>query len=559
MRFEIAAPANGAFQGILGVSSVISPDGQTLAMAVTTESGPRLFVRSLASTLARPLDGTEGASSPFWSPDNRWLGFFASGKLKRVAVGGGAPETICETGTTPWQLATWAPDDTILFAGYQASAGLFRVPASGGQPAAVLTPRAHVIQGWPSFLPDGRHFLYYEFSPGTSAEIRVGSLDSSETKTVLPQFTRALYAESGHLLFVREGTLMAQRFSLDTFSTSGSAMPVAEDLLYLRDLGQSDFSVSRNGVLAYQAGDTRSRLVWFGRNGTEMAQIGEPGDFWFPRLSRDGTKLVTDVMDRRSGTTDIQIFDLVRGGPASSVTVDPTIDWTPVLSPDNRQVAFASARRGAPHVHVKRLNESSPGEQLVAPTGAVQFVSDWADGPPGGFIIYHEFFEATRVDLMRLPLSGDRKPQPLVQSPGDDTDGRVSPDGRWLAYVSTESGRNEVYVQGLQRGSERWRVSTGGGVSPRWRGDSRELFYLATASTLPFGATLTEARLMAVDLAPTKAGLAPATPTLLFTTRVRGSQYDAASDGARFLINTGTGVTSLPITVALEWAKALDR
>ena len=197
MRFEVAAPANGAFQGILGVSSVISPDGQTLAMAVTTESGPRLFVRPLASTAARPLEGTEGALNPFWSPDSRSLGFFAGGKMKRVALSGGAPQTICDAPARPWQLATWAPDNTILFTGYQDSGALFRVPAAGGQPVAALTAPSLQTYWWPSFLPDGRHFLYFELNVGKPSEVRVGSLDSPETKSVLPLFSRALYRRDG--------------------------------------------------------------------------------------------------------------------------------------------------------------------------------------------------------------------------------------------------------------------------------------------------------------------------------------------------------------------------
>ena len=199
-----------------------------------------------------------------------------------------------------------------------------------------------------------------------------------------------MHADPGYLLFVREGTLMAQPFDLSTLSVTGSPMPVAEDLLYLRDLGQADFSVSTNGVLAYQAGNTQSRLVWFRRNGSEETQVGEPGDYGFTGLSPDETLVATDVMDRRAGTTDIQVFDLARGGKPSSVTLDPTIDWSPVFSPDRQQLAFASARRGPPHVHVKRLNDSSPAEQLVGPSAAVQFVTDWYDGAGGSFIIFQD-------------------------------------------------------------------------------------------------------------------------------------------------------------------------
>ena len=260
-RFEVRAPDGGAFQGILGVSSVISPDGSTLALAVTTKTGPRLFLRALGSAVLSPVAGSEGASNPFWSPDSRSLGFFAAGKMMRVAVDGGAPQTICDTPIGPWLIATWGANDTILFTGYE-KPGVYRVGASGGTPVAVLEPEGPTSYHWPSFLPDGRHFLFYALHINKQPEVLVGSLDSSESKVVLQGYTRAMHADPGYLLFVREGTLMAQPFDLSTLSLTGNPMPVAEDLLYLRDLGQADFSVSTNGVLAHQAGNTQSRLVW---------------------------------------------------------------------------------------------------------------------------------------------------------------------------------------------------------------------------------------------------------------------------------------------------------
>ena len=277
---------SGAFQGILGVSSVISPDGSTLAMAVTTKTGPRLFLRALGSAVLSPVAGSEGAANPFWSPDSHSLGFFAAGKMKRVGVDGGAPQTICDATIGPWITATWGANDTILLTGAERPS-LYRVGANGGTPVAVLEPEGATSYFWPSFLPDGRHFLFYALHINKQPEVRVGSLDSSESKVVLQGYSRAMHADPGYVLFVREGTLMAQPFDLSTLSVTGSPMPVAEDLLYLRDLGQADFSVSTNGVLAYQAGNTQSRLVWFRRNGSEETDIGEPGEYGFTGLSAD--------------------------------------------------------------------------------------------------------------------------------------------------------------------------------------------------------------------------------------------------------------------------------
>ena len=297
-----------------------------------------------------------------------------------MSVGGSAPQTICDI--TPasdriWSLGSWGPDDTILVTGVatgstQNTEDVVRVPAAGGAATVVVRhrPGADLLYRWPSFLPDGRHFLVYTLPVGKPGEIHVGSLDSQETRLVTQAYSRALYSESGHLLFVREGDLVAQTFDLQTLSVSGAPTVVADNLLYFRDLGQADFSVSRAGILAYQSGNTASRLVWYRRDGTEAAQLGEPADYFFLNLSSDQQNAAVDVMDRRRGTNDVRVFDLAREGQSAAVTSDQTVDWAPVLSPDGDQVAFASARRGAPHVHTKRITDPGRGEELVGPTGA---------------------------------------------------------------------------------------------------------------------------------------------------------------------------------------------
>ncbi len=568
VRFEIPAPATGTLQGILGVSSVISPDGRRLVMVVTTETGPRLYLRDLASTAAVAVGGTDGASQPFWSPDSRSIGFFTGAKLKRIPVSGGAPQTICALSAgsqSVWKNASWGPDDTILVTGVvtgsTGNAGdVIRVPATGG-PATVVARQRSGVDGnywWPSFLPDGRHFLVYTLSPGKPGEIRVGSLDSQETRLVTQAYSRALYAESGHLLFVREGDLVAQNFDLRTLSVSGTPTVAAEDILYFRDLGQADFSVSRTGILAYQSGATASRLVWYRRDGTEAGQLGEPADYYFLNLSSDGEKVAVDVMDRRSGTTDIRVFDLARGGQAAAVTSDATMDWTPVLSPHGDQVAFASVRRGPPHVHTKRITDAGRGEELVGPSGSVQFVTDWASTPEGQLVVYQDSTPGTGEDVMAITVDGTRTRRVLVQTPADDMDGRVSADGRWLAYSSNESGRSEVYVRPLHGSGDRWQISSGGGVSPRWRRDGKELFYLAVASMSPFASTVVDGRLMAVSVR-TDGTVRTGVPTPLFTVRARGGQFQPSIDGTRFLINVGSGAAALPITVWTNWTRALAR
>jgi Tol biopolymer transport system component/tRNA A-37 threonylcarbamoyl transferase component Bud32 len=562
LRFEVAPPANGAFQGILGISSVLSPDGQSLLMAVTTPTGPRLFLRSLASTKVRMVEGTEGAANPFWSPDGRHIAFFAGGALKRIPVAGGAPQTICEARSDPWVVGAWGADDVILLTGLPPVAGspfgaVYRVAASGGSRTVALAPRGGEMLAWPSFLPDGRHFLVTAIRLNQPGEVRVGSVGSTESTSVLAARSRAVYAPPGYLLFVREGSLVAQPFNRETFTADGVPVSIAEDMPYLRDLGQADFSAALTGAIAYQAGDTASQLTWYRRDGTEIGSIGEPGDFYFPRLSPDGTRVAADIM--QAGTTDLWMIDLKAGGARSAVMRDQSTDWTPVFSPDGQQLAFAAARAGAPHLHLKRLADSSQGQQLLAPSGAVQFVTDWATGPDGPFLVFHDVTPKTGIDVMALSLGGTHAVRALARTPADDTDGRVSPDGQWLAYVSNESGRNEVYVKAISATDDRWMVSTGGGVSPRWRGDGRELFYLATSSAQEFGSTVPDGRLIAISVS-TDRGFRAEASTPLFTVRVlRGNHYDVTADGQRFLVNVGSGAAALPITVALNWAQGLER
>ena len=565
VRFEVPPPASGSLQGILGISSAVSPDGKSLVMVVTTGTGTSLFIRDVASTEARQLEGTDGAGNPFWSPDSRWIGFFARGKVKRVPLAGGVPQTVCDVSSTSvWSVASWGAEDTIVMTGVggDEAAAVLKVKSSGGTPSLVIPPSPPdtISFFWPSFLPDGRHFIVSAVRADGIREIRIGSVDQKDTVPVLRAYSRAIYAEPGYLLYVREGSLVAQQFDVETLRIVGGEQVVVDRVLYFRDLGQADFSVSRTGVLAYQGGATASRLVWYRRDGTEDQQLAYPDDYFFIRLSPDNRKLAVSVMERRSGTTDIRLIDLDRDGYASAITSDSTADWTPVFSPDGQQLAFASARRGPPHVFVKRITDPGAGRELVPAGKDVEFVTDWARTPRGEFIVYHGGFSAeTGVDLMAVHPSGSPAPQPLVEARGDEGDGRVSPDGKWLAYASNESGRSEVYVRSLAGNTDRWPISSGGGLSPRWRRDGRELYYLAGVSVLPFGPSVIDGKLMAVGVDAENGALRAAAPKPLFSVTVRQGQYEPSSDGQRFLVNAGRGSAALPVTVWLEWTHALAR
>ena len=549
IRFLVYPPEKGTFQWLLNTSSAISPDGQRLALVVTSEGRTQLYVRPLAAPDPQPLAGTEGAANPFWSPDSRSLGFFADGKLKRIEVSGGSPQTICDAPN--FNVGTWGRNGTIVFvAGPDGS--LNRVTAKGGaEPALLVKPdpaREEMGYAWPYFLPDGHHFLYLSYRRDQRKEVLIGALDSPDVKHLMQAESRAVYAPPGYLLYVRDGTLLAQAFDPDKLSLTGEPVTVAENLLYFQPLGSSDVSASDNGVLACHAGTGLSRLVWYSRDGAEVGTVGEVADYHFLRLSPDGQRLAVDIGDRRTGTVDVWVFDLVRG-TSSRFTFDPGVEWSPVWSPDGRQIAFAADRSAVPNLNVKGFEDTGRGEQMVEPSsGWVQFPWDWAQTPQGQFIIYADGTRETGNDLMLLPLQGERKPRPFLRTKFDEDDARFSPDGRWVAYVSNESGRREVYLRPFEGSSEKWQISTAGGFRPRWRRDGKELFYLTA-----------EGNIMAVEV-KAGSGFEVGKPTPLFhveSARNDSGQYEVSADGQRFLVNSGN--QTQPVMVVVNWAADLKR
>jgi serine/threonine protein kinase len=558
VRFLVYPPNKGIFPWQSGMPSAISPDGQWLALTVLTEGRTQLFVRSLDSSVPKLLEGTEDAQNPFWSPDSRSIGFFAHGSVKRVEVTGGFPQTIC-VAAVPKDLGsgTWGRDGTILFLGpgdNPLSLSLFRVPAAGGEPTLVTEPNSNqIFYFWPHFLPDGRHFLLLSIVVGTPSEpeskerenqILIGSLDSKETKSLLQADSRAVYAPPGYLLYVREGILLAHPFDADKLTLTGEPFKVAESLLCFKPIGLADFSVSANGVLAYAAATSSSTLVWYNRDGAQVGTVGAAADYNFPRLSPDGGQLAVSIREQRTGTTDVWLFDLATG-IQSRFTFDPGAEDFPVWSKDGRQIAFAADKRAPPYVHVKALGDAGSGEPITEP-GFVQIPLDWTQTAEGQFIMLLEGGSAKAGDdLMLLPLFGDRKPQPFLNTQFNESDARFSPDGKWVAYVSNESGRNEVYVRALKGSGEKWKISTDGGSSPRWR-QEKELFYMAA-----------DGRLMVVPL-KTGTSFARGTPTPLFHTDSPLAEYDVAADGRRLLVNTGSN-QSVPVTVVMNWLAGLNR
>ncbi|MCA1642389.1 MAG: protein kinase [Acidobacteria bacterium] len=540
MRFTIPAPEKSAYRGTLA----LSPDGRRLAFIVTGPGGNSLWVRALDSLEARQLPGTEGADFPFWSPDGRSVGFFAGNKLKRIDVAGGAPQVLADATTDP-RGAAWAPDGTIIFTP-DFTSPLLKVSAAGGtvEPVTALDQsRQQTSHRWPSFLPDGRHFLYFSRGTKKDAEgIYAGSLDTKEVKFLLNTNLRGVYAQAdgataGYLLFMRDKSLMAQPFDAERLQLSGEPAVVAEGVLTFPEEGgptaYAAFSASANGRLSYLPGNIAlDQMGWFDRAGKSLGSVGPQGllgELW---LSPDGKRVAFDRRDLQS--PDIWLLDLARS-TTTRFTFDAAADTSPVWSADGSRIFFSSNRDGGKFSLYQKVSSGAGGDELLLKTETNAFADDWFSGKAGEFIIYESESGLNRFDLMVLPLAGERKPYPFLQTEFNETHAQFSPDGRFVAYVSDESGRAEVYVQSFPAAGGKWQISTGGGDQPQWRRDGRELFYMAPDKTL-----------MAVPIAA-GGSFEPGSPAALFATHIpaRGS---VATKSARSSARAGWARSTSPRT-----------
>ena len=540
----------------------LSPDGRYLVMSAVDASGKTmLWLRPLDTRVAQPIAGTEGASFPFWSPDSRFIAFLAETKLKKVGIAGGDVNTLCDAafGST----GAWNTDDTILFTP-RGNAPLFRVAASGGTPVQATTldtASGDVQHSYPSFLPDGRHFLYFVVGSKTGGitdprGIYVGTLDQNQPGTlVVSAGSSAKYAQ-GHLVFVRQGTLLAQPFDPVRLTVSGQAKPLVEQVQVTGAASTGvagGFSVSQTGVLTYQTGlIVRSQLAWFNRDGISIGTLGDAVDNSDVELSPDGTRVAVSIMDPPLGTRDIWIFDVARG-LRERFTFDPGEDFGPNWSqPDASRIVFSSRRGGSIHLYEKPTQGGT--EQLLLADELGKF--NPRVSPDGKYLVYVGGGGIiSRSDLWVLPLFGDRKAFPFFDTSFIETHGQFSPDGRWLAYTSNESGQYEVYVTSFPGKSGKWRVSTAGGGWPRWNRNGKEIFYLAPNNDL-----------IAVPLRTDAAQITLGAGHRLFAMRPRPSprldayQYAVTADGQRFLVNTFVDEpTSSALTLILDWPQTLNR
>jgi len=568
MRVDIVTPDTDR-----PVDFALSPDGRNLVFVATGEGGSRLWLRSLAATSAQPLQGTQGGYGPFWSPDSRSLGFFTGPVLKRYDLDGGGSRVLAsDLAGTGANSGTWGADGTIVLATGTTSP-LRRVSAGGG-PAVSLTKLGDQDLGHltPFLLPDGRRFLFLVRGVGKaeSTAIYLGRLDGGERHRItaadtggvyLPSLTDRVGAASGPgwLLWVRPGTrtLTAQRFDASTASLLGEPVTLADEVTQDdRHSFRSATSVAASGLIAYRAGSEKPpRLSWFDRSGAAQGTLGIPeATLTTPRVSPVGRRVA--VARSVKGNADIWLLE---GERSRRFTFDDASDGSPVFSPDGASIAFRSIRDGRTEIKSKPAGGDGVEEDLWGSEKAMN-LSSWSGD--GRYLLFHIFDPRTTADLWAMPMVGDHTPFPVVETPALEVWGAFSPDGRWVAYQSNESGRHEIYVRPflppLRDGSSQktaragagpWQVSTEGGIVPVWRPDGKELYFIN-----PSGA------LMAAPISVVGTGIEPGAPVLLFSTRIYGGgedstggrQYDVGPDG-RFLINTVVGADTAPITLIQNW------
>ncbi len=545
-RFSINLPKGTTTMAAFAPVLALSPNGRRIVFSALVAGKRQLWLRSLDSFITQPLSGTDDATFPFWAPDSRYVAFFADNKLQKLDINSGVIETICPAGAGGG--GTWNQNGVILFSNGEGAA-LARVNVAGDKPEAITAlDAAHgeTSHNNPSFLPDGKHYLFQAYN-GEKPGIYLSSLDSQHRKLLIPlssnlaNSTSAVWAPSGYILYVlNRNVLLARAFNLDRLELQGEPVRVAENVV-VGGAGMAMFTVSANGLLAFLQGNEADtvQLAWCDRAGRRLSVTGPAAPWTQFRLSPD-ERFVALQRGELSRQSSLWLLDLVQDTTTRFITEGHNL--FPVWSPNNQQLVFGSARNAPPNLFLKSLLGNTPEERLLESRFQCD-PSSWS--PDGKFLLFTMLDPKTRRDLWLLPLSGERKPQPLLQTKFNELSGRVSPDGHWLAYQSDESGSYEIYVTQFPQPARSWRISTNGGVNSFWRGDGKELYFVSGNKMMAVSVTLgTEVQ----------SGL----PQPLF--EIEGTNYAPSKDGQRFLIPVVTEkAPTPPINVVLNWTADLKK
>jgi Tol biopolymer transport system component len=556
IRFSVAPPPGQTFlESVETVPLSLSPDGSQLAFVARDPAGvTRLWLRPLSAMEARPLDGTEGALSSLWSPDGRSLAFFAAGKLKRLDLPGGPALPLCDVRPGVGFQGAWGRDGQILFASAEGEA-IYRVSTAGGEPVVAVKvdpSRGDARINWPTFLPDGQRFFYVARRRDGGGQLMLGQA-GQPSRAVMPVVSSVEYVDPGYLVFVREGTLLGQRLDLASGRVVGEPFSIAEPVRYFLSSAWAAFTASPNGVLAYESSDDRSRLAWIDKSGRELGSVGVAAGNNRVRISPDGRKVLFDRAQPGVGSPDLWTAELGRG-TETRLTFDRQAELAGVWTPDGGAVVFSAGSGGPPHLF--RKDFATGVEEELLPSGPLQFVQDLS--PDGKTVVFQQRTERGDSDLFALPLTGERKPSPILRSPFDEWDAAFSPDGRLLAFVSNASGRPELYLTPFPGAGARLRVSTGGlrAIPSRpgslrsvvWSRDGREIFYVSA-----------DRELVAVPVR-NRGTLEVGTPVTLFA--VKGHawiSFDVSADGRFLAVVPEVVATEQPLTVVLNWPAELVR
>ena len=548
LRVQISPPEKTQFNltGDTAGPAEISPDGRSIVFSVNGGGRTQLYVRALNSLTPQLLPGTEGATFPFWSPDSRSIAFFTPAKLKRIDIGGGQPATLCDANLG--RGGSWGPDGTIIFTPFY-NTGIFEIPATGGTPTPItkVDNVTYTSHRWPHFLPDGKHFLYMAVNHNAVASPDTGvflaSIDGKENRLLFHTVSSVKYA-GGYLLFLRDNTLVAQRFDASAGQLKGSPSTLTDNVQYDGGLWRANFSVSDTGMLLYASGTSSGAqtLAWYDRNGKQVGIVDENIALFDLTLSPDNKKVA--VTDANSATATIWVYDLATK-VKTRLTFSGGTHRTPVWSPDSQQLAFTSNQQA--NISVKPATGGSDEKVLLSsPNTSLTAVADWSRD--GRYLLYEQG-AGLNLHLWVLPLFGDGKPFLYAPSSPDEESGQFSPDGHWVAFQSGESGRPEIYVAPFPWTGAKWQISTSGAVLPRWRSDGKELFYYGFGELI---STQVDGSGSTFQVGGTKS-------LFRLTLETISSEYAPSRDGERFLVvSRGEGAPQ-PLTLVQNWTAELKK